>query len=95
VSKNKFRNTSGNVGVQPQTFRLPKAGTVDPFFGGARTFWILRTLPSAYNNFKPPVKSIVVKEPGTKRGCRFIVFESAKAYFDTLLANQETESPKA
>jgi hypothetical protein len=63
-------------------------GTQDPYFGAARTFWNARILPNADNNFKPPVRSIVVKEPGSKRGCRFILFESAKAYFDALANNQ-------
>ena len=74
--------------VPPVTFRLPKGGTNDPFFGCARTFWNQRVLPAEANNFAPPVKSIVIKQPGTKRGIRLIVYESAKAYFDALAAAQ-------
>jgi hypothetical protein len=72
----------------PITFRLPQAGELDHYFGGTRTFWNERVLPNEENNFKPPVKSVVVKQPGAKRGMRFIVFESAKAYFDALIAKQ-------
>ena len=80
-------HTSTNT-LKPVTFRLPKTGTVDSYFGGARPFWNDRILPSAKNNFKPEVRSISVKQPGAKRGIRFILFESAKQYFDTLAENQ-------
>lgn len=46
-------------------------------------------LPTARNNFKPEVKSLVVKQAGRKRGVRFVIFESAKAYFDKLRNEQE------
>ena len=67
---------------KPFSFRTPKAGTIDPYFGAARTFWIEHTVPSKLNNFKPPIKSIVIKQrPDATRGIRFIVFESAEDYF--------------
>ena len=75
----------------PVTFRLPRVGTTDPFFGCARTFWNARVLPNASNNFKPPVRSIVVSQPGAKRGIRLIRFDSATAYFDALAASQSGE----
>lgn len=46
-------------------------------------------LPNADNNFKPPIRSIAIKERGAKRGCRFILFDSAKAYFETLAQTGE------
>lgn len=74
----------------PVTFRLPKLGTVDPHFGGSRTFWNERILGTEENKFKPPVKSIVVKQRGAKRGIRFISFSSAKAYFEVLEQSQDS-----
>lgn len=83
----KLNSTSASniaTSVPPVTFRLPRVGTNDPFFGCARTFWNARVLPNSGNNFKPPVKSIVVSQPGAKRGIRLIMFESARAYFNAL-----------
>ncbi len=71
------------------SFRLPRPGTVDPYFGGARTFWNENCLACEANGFKPPVKSIVVRKRGATRGIRFILFESAKAYFDRLAEEQQ------
>jgi len=70
----------------PFSFRLPKEG-VDPLFGGTRDFWNKRVLPSR-NSGKPPVQSVLVREPGAKRGVRFIFVESAVKYFNRL-AQQE------
>lgn len=86
------RSSENTAALTPVTFRLPPAGSVDPYFGGARTFWNERVLPTPENNFKPPVKSVVVKQRGAKRGIRFIVFTSAKAYFDALAAKQESDA---
>ena len=74
---------------EPVMFRLPKTGEADPYFGGSRTFWNERVLPTAENNFKPTVKSVVVKQRGARKGIRFIVFASARAYFDALAETQE------
>jgi hypothetical protein len=71
----------------PVCFRLPKSPALDPHFGGSRSFWNGLVLPNAKNNFKPPVRSIVIAQPGAKRGIRFIVFDSAKAYFAALAQN--------
>lgn len=75
----------------PFSFRLPRNGTVDPYFGCARTCWNELILPSPRNNFCPPVKSIKKAEPGAKRGIRLILFDSAKKYFETLAESQAME----
>lgn len=72
----------------PYCFRLPKAGTVDPHFGGSRTFWNQHVLPTAANSFNPPVQSVVRRQPGTKRGVRFILFASARALFEEMAKTQ-------
>jgi hypothetical protein len=76
--------------VHPYQFRLPKPtrnnkpGEVDPWFGANRSFWNERILPTARNDYRPEVKSIVVRQRGSRRGVRFVLFDSAKAYFDKL-----------
>ena len=76
--------------ISPFCFRLPKAGEVDPYFGGTRSFWSERVLPSLRNNFMPPIKSFVVKKhPNAKTGIRFIDFKSAAAWFEA----QATTTP--
>jgi hypothetical protein len=71
-------------GAYPRYFRLPSPGQTDRFFDANRSFWNERVLPTPRNEFKPPVRSIVSKQKGATRGIRFIVFESAKSYFDAL-----------
>lgn len=81
---------SAFVAPPPVFFRLPKNGRVDPYFGGTRTFWNERVLPSQRNDFCPPVKSRVIKSrPGAKTGIRFIDFRSALAWFEA----QDPDSP--
>jgi len=76
----------------PYCFRVPKPRELDPYFGGARTFWFQRILPSAANNFRPDVRSVVVRQKGKLRGIRFIIFESAVDYFRKLEAG--ADAPK-
>lgn len=75
------------------TFRIPRPKEVDPFFGGTRTFWLQLVLRTKGNGFKPEVESVVIKKPGASRGMRFVVFESAAAYFQKLRATQQDHSP--
>lgn len=81
-----------DVPLIPVTFRLPKPGTSDPYFGASRSFWNERVLPSEANKFKPPVRSVVVRQAGAKRGIRFILFDSARTYFDSLARAQVPEA---
>lgn len=72
----------------PISFRLPKAATKDPFFGATRTFWNQRVLATEANGFNPPIKSIVERQPGRTRGIRFVLYDSARTYFEKLAAEQ-------
>lgn len=69
-------------------FRLPKPGHTDPHFGGSRSWWNGKILPSENNDHQPPVKSVVDKRPGAKSGVRFIDFQSAMDYFTKLTIDQ-------
>jgi hypothetical protein len=77
--------------LRPFCFRLPKPGTVDPYFGGARTFWNQQVLPSEANGYRPIVKSIVMRQPGAKRGIRFILYDSAREFFLKLAQEQNVD----
>ena len=77
---------------EPFSFRLPKTGEKDPWFGQARTAWNQLVLPSKANKGKPPVRSVVQRQPGAKRGVRLIVFASARRYFETLAKAQAEEN---
>lgn len=77
-----------NSNPEPYTFRLPKNNQTDPHFGCTRTFWNEKILPNKLNKGKPPIKSIVERQPGSKRGIRLILYRSARAYFEQLAKSQ-------
>ena len=81
----------GDSTVQPHTFRIPRPKERDPFFGGARTFWLQLVLPSNANGGRPPVRSVVMKKRGTRRGTRFVLYASALAYFRRVEETQNLE----
>lgn len=68
--------------------RLPRSGTYDSLFGLSRSTWNNLILPCKANGFKPPIRSISVKQRHAVRGCRLIVVESAMEYFAKLEAEQ-------
>jgi hypothetical protein len=77
--------------IAPYSFRLPKPNSVDPYFGGSRTFWNQQVLPCPTNGNKPTVKSVTKKQPGAKRGVRFILYQSAVEFFQRLEREQCAE----
>lgn len=83
----------------PEFLRLPRAGTRDPFWGLSRSTWNSLILPCEFNSFRAPIKSVSLRRPGTIRGARLIVFQSALDYFRKLEADQnppaESEKPRA
>jgi len=66
--------------IEPETIRLPKTGELDPHFGLTRSAINELVLPTPRNNFKPPVKSFVLRQLGAKKGIRLVSFASLKAY---------------
>ena len=73
----------------PIKFPLPPSGQRDPFFFEARSRWYELAVPCKANRFRPPVKSVVDLKPGNIKGRRFIVFESARQYFERLAKNDD------
>lgn len=77
-----------SVNTAPFSFRLPRPGQRDPHFGLSRSGWNELILSCAANGEKPPVKSFVRSKPGKIRGCRFILYEAARLYFERLAKEQ-------
>jgi hypothetical protein len=58
------------------SIRLPKAGELCPITGLSRAKMNELILPTKRNNFRPPVASKSLKQPGQVRGVRLVVLES-------------------
>jgi hypothetical protein len=52
--------------------RLPRSGERNPICALSRSTMNELVLPCAANNFRPPVRSIVIKKRGATRGIRLI-----------------------
>lgn len=76
-----------STAIAPETLRLPKVGGHDPYFGLTRSFINTLVLPTAENNFKPPVRSFVIRKRGAKTGVRLVDYQSLR---DFILAHAET-----
>lgn len=77
----------------PEFIRLPQSGTRDPIFGLSRSALNNLILPCAANGFKPPVRSISLKQKYAVRGIRLIYVESLREYLRSLSAPEQSSSP--
>jgi hypothetical protein len=66
--------------IEPETIRLPKAGEHEPHFGLTRSCLNSLVLPTAENNFEPPVQSFVLHRRGARTDARLVGFQSLKNY---------------
>ena len=73
-------------GPEVEYIRVPGPDGVDPIFSMNRDTVLDLVLPRARNGYKPPVKSVVIKSPGMKRGRRFVSVQSLRSYFSSLEA---------
>lgn len=64
----------------PVYIRLPKSGELCPYTGLSRAKMNELILPSERNNFRPPVASKSLRQPGQQRGVRLILLESLMSY---------------
>ncbi|HZR19020.1 MAG TPA: hypothetical protein VFE51_17160 [Verrucomicrobiae bacterium] len=64
----------------PEFLRLPKPRERDPLFGLSRSYLNLLILPSSENNFRPPVRSVVLRRKGAKTGVRLIDVQSLRGF---------------
>lgn len=70
-------NRAAAVGAnEPEYIRLPKTGQLCQHTGLTRSYLNSLILPTGMNRFKPPVKSICLRQRGAKTGVRLIVYRS-------------------
>jgi hypothetical protein len=72
------------AGTVPAFIRLPKSGNADPHTGLSRSALDLLVRPQPGNDFRPPVKSKMLKMTGEKRGIVLIDFRSLRIYLGGL-----------
>jgi hypothetical protein len=68
---------------QPEFIRYPKPRTRCEKTNLSRTRMCELVLPCAANDFKPPVRSVVLRKKGKDRGIRLIDFASLMAYLNS------------
>ncbi len=66
--------------TKPEFLRLPKPGQHCRITGMKRGFLNLLILPCKENDFKPPVKSYVLRRRGNLKGVRLIDYDSLVGY---------------
>jgi hypothetical protein len=66
--------------IEPEFIRLPKTGARDPLFSLTRSALNDLILPTKANDFKPPVRSVVLRKRGAKTGIRLIEVASLRKY---------------
>ena len=66
--------------VSPEYVRLPAPGEHDSLFGLTRSYLNLLILPSEENDFSPPVRSSVIRQPNAKTGVRLVNVSSLRDY---------------
>ncbi len=71
---------SGILQRDPEFIRLPKTGTLCPYTGNSRSKLNELILPCPANDFKPPVKSVCLRQKGAIKGVRLIVWKSLMDY---------------
>ena len=84
--------TGNPLNVTPEFIRLPKPGTLCRWTGLSRSKLNELILPSPLNSFKPPVRSLSLRNRGQVKAVRLIVLDSLLGYLRSLLEQQSTEA---
>lgn len=66
----------------PEFMRLPKTRERDPIFGMARSTLNELIIPCPENDYRPPVRSVVLRKRGARTGVRLIDIESLRSYLN-------------
>ncbi len=74
--------------ITPEFIRLPKPGTLCRWTGLSRSKLNELILPSPLNSFKPPVRSLSLRNRGQIKAVRLIVLDSLLGYLRGLLEQQ-------
>ena len=59
--------------ARPETFRLPRGGGVDPYFGFTRTFYYNGEISGRW-------RLIRIKAPGTRRGITLVPYSEVQEF---------------
>lgn len=78
--------------LMPEFIRLPKPGTLCRWTGLSRSKLNELILPSPLNSYKPPVKSLSLRNRGQVKAVRLIVLDSLLGYLRGLLEQQSMGS---
>jgi len=70
--------------VYPAFIRLPPVGDQEPHTGLSRSALDQLTRPQEANEFKPPVRSRIVKLEKSTRGVRLVDFQDLLRYLNSL-----------
>lgn len=76
--------------ARPEFIRLPKNGMSCPYTGLKRSKLNELILPSEFNAYSPPVKSVCIRNRGQKKGVRLIAYDSLVAYLRGLMGGAAT-----
>lgn len=82
-----------NVKTNAEYMRLPPTGHTDPIFGLKRTFLNSLILPGPENEWRPPVKSIVLRRKRARKGVRLIEIASLRTYIQEHAETGATPPP--
>jgi hypothetical protein len=77
----------------PEFIRLPKPRERDPLFGLSRSYLNVLILPSAENDYRPPVRSVVLRRKGARTGVRLINVQSLREFIERQEAKPEDVCP--
>jgi hypothetical protein len=66
--------------LTPEWLRLPRTGEACPFSGLRRSRLNELILPCPANDYRPPVKSIVLRQRGKVKGIRLVSYDSLMSY---------------
>jgi hypothetical protein len=80
---------------EPEYIRLPKPRERDPVFGLSRSYLNVLILPSSENNYRPPVRSVVLRRKGAKTGVRLISVQSLREFIKRHESMPEDPRPNA
>ena len=77
--------------ITPEFIRLPKPGTLCCWTGLSRSKLNELVLPSHLNGFKPPVRSVSLRNRGQIKAVRLILLDSLLGYLRSFFVEQATE----
>jgi hypothetical protein len=81
-----------NQNVTPEYIRLPPSGEQNSCFGLTRSYINFLILPSKENDFRPPVRSSVLRKSGAKTGVRLVNIASLRAHLKKQLQIAQDQS---